>query len=68
MNKISKQFHLKTFVSGFLAKLKSRMLVGSWLVVGKSHGQMVRLSIKPDDQIDETESPSWVNKTGLAKR
>ena len=37
-------------------------------MVGKSHGQMVRLSMKPGDQIDETESPSWVNKTGLAKR
>ena len=29
---------------------------------------MVRLSIKPGDQIDETESPNLVNKTGLAKR
>ena len=29
---------------------------------------MVRLSIKPGDQTDITESQSLVNKTGLAKR
>ena len=29
---------------------------------------MVPFSIKPGDQIDETESPNLVNKTGLGKR
>ena len=40
----------------------------SWLgtaLFWKSLGQMVRFSIKPDDQTDETESPNLVNKTGL---
>ena len=55
-------------VSGSSAKLKSR----SWLamycfVLEKSHDQMVRVSIKPGDQTEETESPNLVNKTGLAK-
>ena len=31
----------------------------------KSLGQMVRSSIKPGDQTDETESPNLVNKTGI---
>ena len=29
---------------------------------------MVRFSIKPDDQTDETKSPNLVNKIGQAKR
>ena len=33
----------------------------------KSHGQMVRFSIKPGNQTDKTESPNLVNKTGLTK-
>ena len=36
-------------------------------VLEKSHDQMVRVSIKPGDQTEETESPNLVNKTGLAK-
>ena len=29
---------------------------------------MVKFSIKPGDETDETESPNLVNKTGLTKR
>ena len=55
-------------VSGFSAKLKSRRREYSWLGMAlfwKSLSQMVRFSIKPGNQTDETESPNLVNKTGL---
>ena len=34
----------------------------------KSLGQMVRFSVKPGDQTNETETPNLFNETGLAQK
>ena len=62
-NSSTSNFHS---ASGSSAKLKSSRM--KLAIFWKSNGQIVRLSTKPGDQTDKTESPNLVSKTGLAKR
>ena len=61
---------LKTFKTQITTTIRTLIYLRLYLRhVWKSHiAIMVRFSIKPDDQTDETESPNLVNKTGLGRK